>query len=676
MAYNNSRDSDLVNIIRREIEDSEYNVYEFQDQHTAIDYYFGKPNGTEIEGRSQVVSRDVADMLEATVAAIAPSFESDNLVEVSPCGEYDEKQANIEGQFINYAMMNWNNGYLQIQQALRDALLFRNCVAKVYKDVKIKTETLQFDQPIDEFVILNIQQGLQPNQSIHVQDELMIHIQTETSKLMFETIPIEEFIFTPAWNENTLENCPFTAHHRLVTRQELIQMGFDYDEILEIPKTDGLTGTTGNEDTASLRQQEPYEQASQTISERINFYECYLYLDFEGYVQMYQVNYAENRIIGEPIPVNYHPFAGGTCILMPHRWVGISLYDQLSDIQDIKTFGLRQYLDNLNHNNNRRMEVEMPKIYDINDVLESRPAGVVKVKQRGAVNPIPVDDIGPSIQSLLNYMDKIRTERSGASLDMQTENMQVGENRTAHGAERLVSSKEMIAAALTRVFSETFVKSAAHLCQQVLANEFNEEMTAKIGGEWQVTNPAVTWIKERSVNLNVLPSIGERNKKSGALSAIIQQQTLAIDKGEFGSLVNRSNVHAALIDFANSSGVDFPDKYWMDPQSEQAQQAIQMKNQQQQQQTADQKKMMDTMTQNEILKTKITEQSAQAKTMIESLRVQIEQAKAGIEAAENNAQLQFDYEQLYLNLGMQLTSLEAQYNKEIEDYQENKEQVH
>ena len=535
---------------------------------------------------------------------------------------------------------------------------------------------MQFDEPVNEFVILNVQQNLKPNQSINIYNEFMIHVQTETSKLMFETIPIEEFIFTPAWNETTLENCPFTAHHRLVTRQELIEMGFDYAEVLEIPKTDGLTGTTGNEDTASLRQQEPYEQASQTISERINFYECYLYLDFEGYVQMYQVNYAENRIIGKPTPVNYHPFAGGTCILMPHRWVGISLFDQLRDVQDIKTFGLRQYLDNINTNNNRRLEIVMSQLYDINDVTESRPGGIIKVKKAGTVIPIPVDDIGPSIQSLLGYMDKIRTERSGASLDMQTENMQVGENRTAHGAERLVSSKEMIAAALTRVFSETFFKSAASLAQKVLSNEFNEQMTAKIGGEWKNTNPAAEWVKERSINLNVLPSIGERNRKAGALSTIIQQQTMAVDKGEFGTLVSRENIHSALLDFANASGVDFPNKYWTNPQSPQAQQAIQDKEQQQQKQTAEQKKMMDTMMQNEILKTKISEQREQAKTMIDALRVQLDEAKAGIEAAGDNSKLQFDYEQLYLNLGMQLTNLEAQYNKEITDYQENKEQIH
>ena len=45
-----------------------------EDRRKALDYYLGEPLGNEVEGRSSVVSRDVSDVVDATLPQLARIF--------------------------------------------------------------------------------------------------------------------------------------------------------------------------------------------------------------------------------------------------------------------------------------------------------------------------------------------------------------------------------------------------------------------------------------------------------------------------------------------------------------------------------------------------------------------------------------------------------------------------
>ena len=68
-----------------------------------------------------------------------------------------------------------------------------------------------------------------------------------------------------------------------------------------------------------------------------------------------------------------------------------------------------------------------------------------------------VADLGPSSIALLNYMDSVRSERGGASLDLQAAQLQVA-GETAHGIERQFTSKEALARLITRTLAETMLR--------------------------------------------------------------------------------------------------------------------------------------------------------------------------------------------------------------------------
>ena len=61
----------------------------------ALDYYYGRARGDEVDGNSHVISMDVADSIDAMVSQIMPHLMSNDLVQFGAKSEEDEEQARI-----------------------------------------------------------------------------------------------------------------------------------------------------------------------------------------------------------------------------------------------------------------------------------------------------------------------------------------------------------------------------------------------------------------------------------------------------------------------------------------------------------------------------------------------------------------------------------------------------
>ena len=108
----------------------------------ALEYYFGKPRGDEIPGRSHVISMDMADMIEQTLAQVLPAFDKKNLgIFYGP----NEKTAQIESDAVNYVILQQNNGFVTFLQALKDVFLQRNGIVKIYVDERTEVEEQTFE---------------------------------------------------------------------------------------------------------------------------------------------------------------------------------------------------------------------------------------------------------------------------------------------------------------------------------------------------------------------------------------------------------------------------------------------------------------------------------------------------------------------------------------------------
>jgi len=114
-----------------------------KERSDAMDYYYGrmqKDMPTE-EGRSRAVSTDVADTIEGLMPQLMDIFAgSDEVVRFEPVGPEDEAAAQQETDYVNHVFMQQNPGFMVLYTFVKDALLQKNGIVKVFWDESEREE--------------------------------------------------------------------------------------------------------------------------------------------------------------------------------------------------------------------------------------------------------------------------------------------------------------------------------------------------------------------------------------------------------------------------------------------------------------------------------------------------------------------------------------------------------
>jgi hypothetical protein len=128
------------------------------DRSDAMDYYLGDmskdlPAG---DGRSHAVSTDVADTIEGLMPALMDIFaSSDEVVRFEPVGKEDVRAAEQETDYVNHVFMQSNPGFLILYSFIKDALLSKVGIVKVWWEEKeIEERETYLDQPSETFALI------------------------------------------------------------------------------------------------------------------------------------------------------------------------------------------------------------------------------------------------------------------------------------------------------------------------------------------------------------------------------------------------------------------------------------------------------------------------------------------------------------------------------------------
>jgi hypothetical protein len=181
---------------------------------------------------------------------------------------------------------------------------------------------------------------------------------TTSGKLMVKAMPPENFLI--ARNAIVLdETVDLVGHWDTPTRSDLIKRWPDKkEEINALPAwSEGTDNATKSSRDADLRSLLSNATTTDKSMERVKIYEVYPLVDYDG------DGIAERRYIvtgdrgrtdkeGRVLLENVEwpddlPFTDLVADPVPHQWVGRSIFDEMSDIQRIKTVLTRQTLDNL-----------------------------------------------------------------------------------------------------------------------------------------------------------------------------------------------------------------------------------------------------------------------------------------------------------------------------------------
>jgi len=209
-------------------------------------------------------------------------------------------------------------------------------------------------------------------------------------------VPPEEFgIERGARN---IRDCNY-CFHELVTKTEsqLIAEGFDANQIRSLGD---YTGNTEIETLARDTVQEHFATGSgsaNSAARLVRITEHYVRMDYEGNGRagLYQVITGgdQDEILRQNgreciTPFDAIPFAATTPVPVTHRFFGRSIADLVMPLQREKTALKRGALDNLYLHNNPRVEVAESNAgpNTLDDLLVSRPGGVVRTKTPGGLN--------------------------------------------------------------------------------------------------------------------------------------------------------------------------------------------------------------------------------------------------------------------------------------------------
>ena len=219
------------------------------EREQALNYYLGKPYGNEIDGRSQVVTRDVLETVEWMLPSLLKIFTSgDKVVEFQPKGVEDVEQAEQETDYVNHVCLNQNESFLTLYSWFKDALLLKTGYVKVYVDTKESVERDTYHGLFPDELQMLMQDGAEILSAEETETGINVVLSrnsTET-KVCIEVIPPEEMLVDMACRSVDLSDANFVEHRTRKTVSEVRQMGYD------VPDNIGLWDETNADNEVSI----------------------------------------------------------------------------------------------------------------------------------------------------------------------------------------------------------------------------------------------------------------------------------------------------------------------------------------------------------------------------------------------------------------------------------------
>jgi hypothetical protein len=572
------------------------------EREKALNYYYGRPFGNEVEGRSQFVSTDVADVIEAVMPSIVKIFTAgDDVVKFEPQGPEDEEAAQQATDYCNWIFNRDNDGFLILYDWIKDALLQKMGAVKAWWDERedVTEETYQgltdlelqqllqdpevepvehtaYPDPLAAYQPQAVAEGpsppLAPGQPpaepppVAMLHDVKLKRTAKLGSVKIVAIPPEEFIVSPGARDRA--DARLMGHRKRTTRTRLKEEGYDPKIVDDIPATDDVD--ISGEGLSRRKDEDGADAYSDTLdktSEWVWVTECYIRVDYDGdgKAELRKVTVAgpgETSSVLDNEPVEDSPFFFLCPIRTPHKLIGRSLADLVMDIQLLKSTLQRQLLDNM-YLVNAPQTVIIEGQVNLDDLLTRRPGGVVRAKSQGAVEPLVTQPmLAPALQAI-EYVDSIRETRTGVTRynqGLEADSL----NKTATGVNRIFSAAQERIEMIARVFAETGVKDLFRGILRLVSKHQQKARIVRLRNNWTPMDPR-EWNTNMDMSVSVGLGTGNKDQMLAHIIAIMQLQEKMVAAGGMGSLVTPINIYNAASDVVKNSGLKSEDRYFSDP---------------------------------------------------------------------------------------------------------------
>ena len=549
-----------------------------EQRRNALKYYLGEPLGNEVEGQSQVRSQDVLEVVESILPSMMRIFtQGESIVRFEPTGPEDVAYADQASDYINHVFNKDNNGYSILYTMFKDALISKNGFVKYYwkKDQEQKHESYENLNEIEY-------QSLLADDEIEIQDvdfnnddpNLVTYNVTakrvkDIGRVVVENVPPETMLISKT--ATSLDDCNFIGQRVFKTRSELISMGFDRKIVNELPVADEEVYNTEAVTRRSYDDQtmpQEYQNIDPLLT-RVSIVDCYMRCDYDndGFAELRHI------VVGGSGPNAYHllenepieqiPFATITPVPMPHRFYGLSIYDLIGDVQEIKTTLLRQTLNNAYLQNNARTVVVDGQA-NIDDLLTSRAGGIVRVKSPNAVTPLASPNFMSEGLAMIEKVDQIREGRSGVSkVQMGLDADQINKSHTT-----ATSANVMMNASTQRIelYARNFSEGIKRMFQGILTLVCKYQDTKriiKLRNTFVPMNPR-EWVDRYNATVQVGLGTGSQDQRLEVLGRVLAVQEKLISAGGMG-IVDPQKIYNTLEKYLENAGYKDASQFFNNP---------------------------------------------------------------------------------------------------------------
>jgi hypothetical protein len=579
-------DDQLSAIIAQQIELAKHHdkADRATSRNKALDYYFGRmdeyvPPETN---RSKVVSRDVAD----TIGWLMPQLmrvwtASGRMFVAEPVEVEDVAYADAISDGMNYVFWKDNPGYETVYAATWDSLLHGDGIVKTFYDDTPVYGAASFVEGLTEDQLAMLLQneavevlakteteaeGIDPMTGLPAMVkawDIKYRVKKADGKFTVIAIPPEDFLISD--DATSLEDAAFKDHWQRKTRSELIQMGYNKEDVWAIPEA-------SRNETPEQQARRAFVDAEATDKsmELVEYHECFVMVDVDGdgVAEMVRACYGGGQngtLLDWEIWEDEDPFDNIPCEPIPHRWDSRSVADEEIDIQDVKTVLWRQLLNSTYWTTNPQRFAK-GKILNPEQLDNPTFGGTVFGDQNASVEPLANEYIGDKALAAINYADEVSSRRTGVNSQSMALDPEVLQNQSATANQNATDASRSQPELIARNMAEYGWSKVGRKLLRLMHKHPMERQILVKGKPLQI-DPA-TWNPDMHVSVNTGLGTGSRDKDAMMLGQVLQQQILFTDRigAAFPekALDMLPHIHNTLTRFAESTGLQNPELYWPD----------------------------------------------------------------------------------------------------------------
>lgn len=572
MAKQKYSDSELAAILSKELRQSlgspgsEIAMLRLRN----LQYYKAEAEGElaapEITDRSSIVSTDVADTINWMLPGLLrPFVTSQEALQASAKKPQFSEGAKACQEYLRLLFWKRNKGYNVLRQWFMDAMIQKVGFLKVswveteedaeenYEGLNAQQMQMLMADPEGKVIAATPRTVDLGDGPMEVYDATFKRT-AKVGKCIVAPCPPEEMRIHPRARYG--QPVPFIAHVFPRSRQDLEADGYD---LTNVNADEGWS----MEQIERVATQTPwFYDSSDGEMQQYKFAECYIRLDDDedGIAEWLKVG-----MIGETIAilngkpdrqkVDDDPFVYFCPSPMPHQFFGNCPADWAIEPQRFRTSLLRSCADNVYLSVNQRTGVVEGQV-NLDDLLNSRPGGIVRMKNPNAMVPIQQNGLDASAWQMVEWAEMWREDRTGFSKQTQGINPDIFD-ATKGGTQILTDRADQRVELMAREGSFSVERLFNKMLKCVSLYQNTPETAELSKGAWQTIDPR-DWHKQYELELDVGLGTGSKEKQALFLGQLLNiQKELVV-----GGVIDPQGAVLAARNMTEFSGLPNPEQYF------------------------------------------------------------------------------------------------------------------